>query len=71
MTGRVIDMRWWRRAKRYDAPDKGRLYAADDELLAQRLRDLQLPAPSQSLRERQRETYSEWARSRGARNPWR
>jgi hypothetical protein len=68
----VIDMSWWRRrARRYDAPDKGRLYASDDELLAQRLRELRLPDPPPGLRERGRQTYGEWLQGRGSRNPWR
>ena len=72
MTRRVIDIQAWaRRLQRYDAPDKGRLYAGDDELLAQRLRELRLPEPPPGFRERNREVYGQWLQGRGARNPWR
>jgi len=69
MSRRVVDIRLWRRSRRYDAPQKERL-AATEELLVERLRQLTLPEPPPTFRERNRKTYGEWLQG-GGRNRWR
>jgi hypothetical protein len=72
LTKRVTDMRWWRRQRaRVDAPPKDHVYAATDELLAERLRGLTTPEPPQALRERNERSYGEWLDSAPGRNRWR
>ena len=64
---------WWRgrKSRRLDAPSKDHVYAAVDEQLTQRLRQLRLPEPPQALRERDRKSYDDWLNSDAARNRWR
>jgi hypothetical protein len=47
------------------------VYAAVDEQLTQRLRQLRLPEPPPTLRERDRRSYDAWLRSDAGRNRWR
>jgi hypothetical protein len=64
---------WWRRRKaaRLDAPAKDHVFAAVDEQLAQRLRQMRLPEPPPALRERDRKSYDDWLNSDASRNRWR
>ncbi len=54
-----------------DAPPKDHVFSAVDEQLAQRLRQLRLPEPPATLRERDRQSYDVWLKSEAARNRWR
>ena len=73
MSKRETDLGWWRRrrSRRVDAPPKDHIFAATDELLAARLRQLQTPEPPQALRERNERSYGEWLDSAPSRNRWR
>jgi hypothetical protein len=60
---------WRRRRPRpLAAPAKDRLYASGDELLAARLRSVNLPSPPPALRQ---QTYERWLNTGSARNRWR
>lgn len=54
-----------------DAPSKDHVFAAVDDELVQRLRQLRLPEPPPALRERDRKSYDDWLNSDASRNRWR